>query len=61
MVQALTMVPLSVSASPGITAVLFVLGTKARYIYSTVLQIVNLMENEVWVIPNVLGISENVK
>lgn len=52
------MVLFSVSVSPGITAVFFVLGTKTRYIYSIVLQIVHLMENEVWVIPNLLGITE---
>lgn len=52
------MVPFSVSVSPGVTAVFFVLGTKARYIYSIVLHIVNLMENEIWVIQNLLEISE---
>lgn len=52
------MVLFSVSVSPGITAVFFVLGTKTTYIYSIVLQIVYLMENEVWVIPNLLGITE---
>lgn len=52
------MVPFSVSVSLGITAVFFVLGTNTRYIYSVVLQIVNFIENEVWIIPNPLGISE---
>lgn len=52
------MVPFSVSVSLGITAVFLVLGTKTRYIYSVVLQIVSLIENEVWIIPNPLGISE---
>lgn len=52
------MVPFTVSVSSSVTAVFFILGTKARYIYFIGLQIVNLMENEVWLIPNLLGISE---
>lgn len=52
------MVPVSVSVSSGITAVFLITGTKAKYSYSIVLQIVNLMKNEVWLIPNLLEISE---
>lgn len=52
------MVPVSVSVSSGITAVFLITGTKAKYNYSIALQIANLMKNEVWLIPNLLGISE---
>lgn len=41
-----------------ITVAFFDLSTKSWYMHSFVLKIVNLMENEVWVIPNALGISE---
>lgn len=51
------MVPVSVSISSGTTAVFLIIGTKAKYRYSIVLQIVNLVKNSVWLIPNLLRVS----
>lgn len=42
------MAPVSVSVSSGITIIFLVIGTKAKFKYSIVLQTVNLVKNEVF-------------
>lgn len=44
-IQPLTIFPVSVSVSSGIIPVFLVIGTAAKYRYSIVLQIVNLVKN----------------